>query len=241
MAEPSRITDHRGHLSAVERSAMLASRQFWAISRRQLIARGVSEARIRSWLRSGRLDRLVPGVYAWGRADLSEAGQLAAGLLYAGPGSALTGVTALWWLELLGRRPQVADVAAPGRASSRPGLRITHTTNVERSDVRGLPVAALAPALLVAAAELGQDTMRLVLARAEFHRLLDLTELEEGLGRGRAGSARIRAAMDPPPPPACVVCEQPGAGVRPHLRAVRPAVAGAEHPDRSLPARHALA
>ena len=71
----------------------LASRQFWAIARAPAARVGFSErAGSRSWLSSGRLHRVLPGVYAWGRAELSEAGQLAARLLYAGPGSALTGV-----------------------------------------------------------------------------------------------------------------------------------------------------
>ena len=139
---------------------------------------------------------MLPGVYAWGRAELSDAGLLAARLLYAGPGSALTGVTALWWLGLLGRQPGRTDIAAPGRASARPGLRVTHPASLQRSEVRGLPVAYLPSALLAAASDLGRNTLRLVLARAEFERLLDLGELQAALAGGARGSRKVRSAMD---------------------------------------------
>jgi hypothetical protein len=182
--------------SAVDRAGRLASRQFGTIARRQLLAMGNPSSRISNWLDTRRLHRVLLGVYAWGRADLSEAGLLAARLLYAGPGSALTGVGALWWLGLLQRRPSVVEIAAPGRTSSRPGLRIVHPANLRRSEVRGLPVASLPSVLLVAAPELGHSTLRLVLARAEFERLLDLRELQAAMAGGPRGSRRLRAALD---------------------------------------------
>ncbi len=92
MAGPSPFADHNGQLSAAKRAGELASRQFWAVARRQLLALGFSEAKIRSWIRSGRLHRVLPGVYAWGRADLGAAGEHAAALLYAGRGAALGGL-----------------------------------------------------------------------------------------------------------------------------------------------------
>ena len=196
MADGTRISDHSGHQYESRRAAELAGRQFWAIARRQLLDVGVSKARVRSWIRSGRLHRVLPGVYAWGRRELSVPGLLAARLLYAGPGSALTGVTALWWLELLSRQPHATDIASPARVSSRHGLRISHPAIVERSEVRGLPVVPLPSALLAAAPELSHNTLRLVLARAEFQRLLSLIELEHTLGRGRSGSTKLRDAMD---------------------------------------------
>lgn len=195
MAGEMRIVQPLAAGSAVERTGRLASRQFGAVARRQLLAMGNPSSRIAHWLEVSRLHRVLPGVYAWGRADLSEKGLLAARLLYAGPGSALTGVTALWWLGLLGRQPQRTDIAAPGRTSSRPGLRITHPAVVERSDFRGLPVVPLPSALLSAARELGRDTLRLVLARAEFQHLLDLREVHAAIA-GRRGAAAVRAALD---------------------------------------------
>jgi hypothetical protein len=80
----------------------LLETQFWTIARRQLLAEGIGRHRIESWRRGSRLHDIYPGVYAWGRADLSVEGELAAGLRYAGWGSALTGLSMLI-VELDGR------------------------------------------------------------------------------------------------------------------------------------------
>ncbi len=187
--------DLSGQQLAAKRAVELASRQFWAIARRQLLATGFSAARIRSWVRSGRLHPSLPGVYAWGREELGGEGELAAALLYAGPGSALGGLTGLWWLGLLNRRPNPIDIDAPGRSRCRPGIRIRHPARVERTWHRRLPVASLPDALLAAAPALSRNALRLVLARAEFDAALDLTALHADLGPGRAGTTAVRAAM----------------------------------------------
>jgi hypothetical protein len=181
---------------AAKRAGVLASRQFWVIARRQLLALGFSEAKIRSWIRSGRLHPNLPGTYAWGRADLDAEGEHAAALLYAGSGAALGGLTALWWMSLLNRRPAVIRVDAPGRSRCRPGIDIHHPACVERTWHRNLPVALLPEAVLAAAPSLSRNALRLVLARAEFERQLDLAAIEAALRSGRTGSTAVRAALD---------------------------------------------
>jgi hypothetical protein len=196
MAGELQITDHSGHHSAVLRAGELARRQFGAISRRQLLTAGVSAARIRSWLRSGRLHRRSPGVYAWGRADLGTEGELAVALLLAGPGAALASLSALWWLNLLHRRPRPTLIASPHRCNPRRDLRVTHVHGLDRRLHRGLPVIPLPEALLAATEHLSRDSLRLVLARAEFERLLDRAGLEAILRGGRRGTVALRAAVD---------------------------------------------
>jgi len=166
------------------------------IARRQLIALGNTDSRIDHWLRTGRLHRRHRGVYAWGRADLGTEGELAAGLLLAGPGAALASLTALWWLDLLHRRPQPTLIASPRRCRSRRDVRVRHVSGLARRLHRGLPVVPLAEALLAAAADLSHNSLRLVLARAEFERLLDRRELEAVIRSGRRGAAALRAAVD---------------------------------------------
>jgi hypothetical protein len=183
-------------LSATEVAAGLAERQFGALARRQLLARGVSRSQVRGWLQRGLLHSRYPGVYAWGRAELGTAGQLAAALLYAAEGAALASLTALWWQGLLNRRPPLIHVDAPGRKSSHAGIAIRHPRRIERHMHRGLPVVSLPGALFAASRHLTHDSLRLVLARAEFERLLSLRQLERGLGRGRTGTRRLRAAID---------------------------------------------
>ena len=170
-------------------------RQFGAIARWQLFELGFSRARILHLTRSGRLHPRYPGVYAVGRPDLGTKGGLAAAILFAGPGAALGGISALWWMQLLGHRPNLVHVDAPGRRSSRADIRIRHPREVIRRWHRGLPVVPLPNALLVATDDLAHNSLRLVLARAEFHHLLHLPSLHAALGPGRPGSSALRAAM----------------------------------------------
>ena len=195
MAVSSGITDLTGHYSRTKRASRLAERQFGAIARRQLREIGFSEARIRSWLADERLHVRYPGVYALGRRDLGTEGEMAAALLFAGPGAALAGLSALWWMELLGRRPAQIHVDAPGDKRSSHGIVIRHPRRVERIEHRRLPSVPLPRALLRASEQLSHDSLRLVLARADFHRILDLQALHDATGRGVAGSRALRAAL----------------------------------------------
>ena len=180
---------------AVERAGGLAEAQFWTIARWQLRSLGFSKARIRSWLAGGRLHPHLPGVYAWGRPALDGKGEHAAALLFARSGSALTGLTALWWQALLGDRPAVIHIDAPGRSRSRRGLRIRHPHRVERYDHEGLPVVPLPRALLIATDSLSHNALRNVLARADFKHILHLPSLHSACRSGPPGSRALRAAL----------------------------------------------
>ena len=182
--------------SRTERASELARAQFGALARRQLLEIGISASGVDRWMREGRLHPAYPGVFAFGRPDLSVAGEHAAALLYAGTGSALAGLSALWWRELLEHRPRLIHLDAPGDRRSRQDLRIRHPRRLEREWHRELPVVPLPEALLVASDVLSPNALRLVLARAEFNRILSLPSLQQSLGPGRAGSSALRAAMD---------------------------------------------
>ena len=191
-----RIRSLPGTKSASQVAGELAARQFGAVSRRQLAAAGIGPSQIRAWVELGRLHRRQPGVFAWGRPDLSAEGELAVALLFTGPGAALASLTALWWMRLLNRRPRWVHVASPRRVGSRPGIVVSRSRNLPRRLHRGLPVVPLAEALLAATGDLSRDSLRLVLARAEFESLLDRRELEAVLRSGRRGTAALRAAVD---------------------------------------------
>ncbi len=146
-------------------------------------------------MRSGRLHRVYPGVYAWGRAELAPDGCLAAALLYAGEGSALGGLSMLWWRGLLGRQPHRIRVDAPGAVASIAGLEIRHPLGIRRSMHRGLPIVAAPDAIIASASSLSHNALRLVIARVEFHRLATLSAIERAVRPGRHGGAAVRAAL----------------------------------------------
>lgn len=196
MSGPLPITlDRRGQVAASS-AYEVASKQLWAIARWQLLAAGFSSPRIDRWLACGRLHPCWPGVYAWGHPQLTAAGEHAAALLFTGPGSGLTGLSALWWRGLLGDRPEAIHIDAPGRSRSRAGLVIHHPAEIERRLHKGLPVVALPRTLLLAASSLDHNSLRLVLARADFEHILHLPTLQAAIRGGPAGSIAVRAAMD---------------------------------------------
>lgn len=196
MALSTAFTGPRDLQLQMVRVREIVERQFGAIARWQLLEAGVTDTQIRKWLRAGRMFRRYPGVYAWGRRDLPKRGELAAALLFAGRGAGLTGLTGLWWCKLLRREPHPKHVAAPGHSRSRKGLRISHPALIERTMRDDIPVTDLGQMLAFASTELDRDSLRLVLARAEFEDMLSLTALRDSLGRGISGSSALRAAID---------------------------------------------
>lgn len=196
MGPKPRIRHAGAGRSAIGRASKLAQRQFGPVARWQLLELGCTRSRIEHWRRSGRLHSRYPGVYVWGRPDTGTEGDLAAALLLAGHGAALAGLTALWWLGFLQRRPDLIHVDAPGRRASRADVKIRHQKPVERRWHRSLPHVPIPAALLIASADLSHDSLRLVLARAEFKRVLVLSSLQETIRDGRRGTRALRAAMD---------------------------------------------
>ena len=103
----------------------MAERDFVA-AKDELIANGFSDSRIKNWVRSGRLITIVRSVYSYGRdvRDLNAVWR--AGLLAAGPGSALTGRSACESLDIVKAKPglpRVVEVGSPtGQARQFKGL-----------------------------------------------------------------------------------------------------------------------
>lgn len=108
--------------------------QHCAFTRRQAIARGVSDARIRTRVRRGQWLRLYPGVF--GVAGLPRAGRLQAALLYAGPGAVLCGRTAAERLDLVpAAMPIYVGVPTHRRVRGQPGLRVLRMSSLGDDDV----------------------------------------------------------------------------------------------------------
>ena len=73
---------------------------------------------------SGYLYRGLPRVYAVGHRAKSVEADLAAALLYAGPGAMLSHATAAWWVGLALSKPYMIDVSTPRRCRSITGIRV---------------------------------------------------------------------------------------------------------------------
>ena len=195
MPSPLRIEPAGRDLDATERAGEVAASQWGAIGRPQLLAVGFSTSRIGRWVEMRRLFPRYPGVYAWGRPDLPLEGELAAGLVFTGTGSGLDGISALWWQEVVDKRPPKIHIASPGRRASCADLVIRHPRTIDRHVHRELPVVDLASALLAATPYLDDRELRIALANADFHGLLHLPSLQAACASGPKGSKRLRRAM----------------------------------------------
>jgi Transcriptional regulator, AbiEi antitoxin len=85
-------------LSAKLRVAGIADRQWGLVTATQLAALGIDTAVVSRWLRDGYLYRIHSRVYAVAHRAGSVERDLAAALLYAGPGAMLSHATGVWWL-----------------------------------------------------------------------------------------------------------------------------------------------
>lgn len=195
-AERWRIPSGGRTESAKVRVGRKAGQQSGRVARWQLGPLGVRDATVARWKKAGYLipDDL-PGVFAVGHAAPSVEGDLSAAILYAGEGAMLSHGTALWWYEILDRRPFAIDVSVPRRRRSRTRVKIHGRRDLERTWHRGLPLTSVAQALLDYAAVAPFSRVRYAVAQAEYHELLDPAEIASLLGRGRPGSAKLRRAL----------------------------------------------
>ncbi len=176
--------------------AEVAARQSGRISFDQLRTTGVGRATITAWRRSGYLHRVLPRVYAVGHEGGSIEADLAAALLYAGPRAMLSHGTAIWWLELLKYPPAQIQVSTPRRVQSRADIVVHGDRRLERIWHNRLAMTTPSQAILDFAATGPPDLLRLVLANADYHDLLDVDQLLRMTGRGIAGSAALKHALD---------------------------------------------
>jgi very-short-patch-repair endonuclease/predicted transcriptional regulator of viral defense system len=172
----------------------MAARQFGQVSWAQLRSLGVDRRTIHRWLKTGYLHGVRPRVYAVGHPGGTVESDLAAALLYAGPGACLSHATAAWWFDLVDSKPYMIEVRTPRRCRSIPGIRVHPSRNLERISHNRLPVTPLSQTLLDYASTASLSKLRRALAKADYHGF-DVGRLEAELARGRPGSARLRTAL----------------------------------------------
>lgn len=178
------------------RVAALASKQWGRIRYEQLSRVGVSSRTIGRWRDAGYLFWELPRVYAVGHPARTLESDLAAAVLYAGPGGMLGAATAIWWLGLLKHAPRQIHVITPRRVKDYGNIVVHRARKLERTTHRGLPITTPSRAILdYAATKPRHELLRFILANAEYERLLDIPELQRLTGRGIAGSAALNDAL----------------------------------------------
>ena len=177
------------------RVGALAESQFGRIARWQLTALRITSSSVAMWIDQGYLHRVLPRVYAVGHRAPGIEADVAAALLYAGPGAALSHTTAAWWLGLIDQHPKVIHVSTPRQCRSLPRVRVHGKRRIHRRFHRGLPTTSLPQIFLDLAATTSRRTLRRALASADYEHLLDIPDLEANLTRGRPGAGKLREAL----------------------------------------------
>jgi predicted transcriptional regulator of viral defense system len=181
----------------------LAAGQHGVVSRRQLLAIGMTPSMLNRALQASRLVPLHRGVYAVGHRRLRAEGHWLAAVLAIGPGAALShrDAAALHGLRP-SNRPRV-DVATTRRArADHAGIEIHHTAVLEAhhvTTVDGIPVTTVARTLVDLAQVVPRDHLAKALREAEHLRIADVCEIEDAMRRTRTrtgpGHATLRAVL----------------------------------------------
>jgi hypothetical protein len=178
------------------RVARLAGRQGGVISRGQLRGCGVPPSTIKRWRRAGRLHRLHPAVFAVGHAVVGIRGRLFAALLYAGPAAMLSHQTAAYCWRISPTPPSRVHLSGPNDRRNLTNVRVHRVEDVHPVHRDGLPLTPIPRTLRDLATSLPHPALRRALAEADHLNLLQPDAVRRELGRGRAGSAALRKALD---------------------------------------------
>jgi very-short-patch-repair endonuclease len=178
----------------------LTRRQHGVVTRRQLLALGMSPGTIRARLRQRRLHLLWRGVYAVGRPDVDRLGLLMAATLACGPDARLSHRTAAELWRIRREAPGPVDVSVPRTTLHQlDGIRLHRRAKqgVTRI-VKGIPVGDPVSVLIDLATCLPDDEVEDAVNEADRLDLIRTYRLRPALDRvpKRPGLSRLKAILD---------------------------------------------
>ena len=180
----------------------LLVQQLGVIARSQALAVGVTDNALRHRLRSGGSWRgLLPGVYLAATGAPTTLQQEMAALLYAGPGSVITGSAALRCHHIRTELTEIVDVLVPAARQRRDTgfVKLHRTTRMPGRIWEAGPVRYVMPSRAVADAARGMTSLRdvrAVVADAVQRRSCAIRDLLTELDAGpNAGSVLFREAL----------------------------------------------
>jgi hypothetical protein len=176
--------------------ADLASRSHGIVTRRELIAAGVTRREIGRRLERGHLIREFPGVYRVGHRAPSVEARYMAAVRACGPRAVLSGPTAAYLLGLIRKPPPIPHVTAPRERAVR-GIVTRRSSGIEAAEYRGIPVTTVAMTLVDNAATLSLDDLARACHEAGVRYGTTPGQVEEVLARRPTspGAGRLRAVL----------------------------------------------
>ena len=165
----------------------IARRQRGVITHAQLLACGYSAQAIHHRIQRGRLHPLHRGVYAIGRAELSQEGKWMAAVLACGPTAALShdSAAALW--KLAKAAPERIRVSILGESRSRKGIAVHRRT--------ALQTTTHEQTLIDVAATWPQPRLEQAIGEADLRGLVSLRALKSAATKAGRSGAPLRAVI----------------------------------------------
>jgi very-short-patch-repair endonuclease len=180
--------------------AEIASSQHGIVARSQVVNLGIAGNTVDRWLRSGRLHRLHPGVYAVGHTAITRRGWWMAAVLASGDGAVLShrSATALWGIWGSGTGETHVTVPRKSRSQSTIRRHFSLLPPDEREVHDGIPVTSAARAILDLAADKGEAAAETALREAEYLGIYGPVSLPALLDRhpNHPGASPCRIALD---------------------------------------------
>jgi hypothetical protein len=179
------------------RLAAVASRQWGAITHRQLLELGFSKGEIRGMREKGLLHVMHRGVYVLGALSPAPEQRWVAAVLAGGRGAGLMHTAAAGHYGLLPPR-EVIEIAAPRKRRGDATLRIHERRHVELTQLKGIPTTTVAQTLLdLAATNWPIDRLTQEAAATGLIPLNDLRAFAASK-RGARGAAKLAEAAGQP-------------------------------------------
>lgn len=179
----------------------MAAQQHGVLTRAQLSGLGFSGPAIERRLASGRLHRIVRGVYAVGRPELTRRGRWMAATLACGPTAVLSHRSAA---ELWGIESETGPIEVSLRGASllrRPEIKAYRRPKLEGRDVSSfanIPVTGIVRTMIDCSTQLEAAGIERMVNQADARRLirLDLLRAELESRPGLWGVAKLRDVID---------------------------------------------
>jgi hypothetical protein len=184
-----------GSRTVEEILAAIGRRAHGIVTRRELLAAGVSDTEIRKRVRKGLLITQYPGVYRVGHAAPSIEASFAAAVKACGEGAFLRGRAAGYLLGLLKRPPPQPEVWAPTERRI-DGIEIRRSRRTRRViKVKGIPVTSVPETLVDLAAILTEEELARACHEAGVRYKTTPRQVAAVLPRNAPGSRKLRAVM----------------------------------------------
>lgn len=184
-------------------AARHAADQLGLVTRKQLLAGGVSRSAIQKAVGSGRLVRLEVGVHALPGVPLTADARLLAKVLSAGDGALVSHRSAAKLWNLVDDAPPIPELSVPrGRHPRPPGLVVHSSTDLHLvipGRVRGVPVTDVGRTILDCAGLPGVDVQLLIdeaRRRHDISRTLLPQVVAAHARSGRRGIDRLRRHLE---------------------------------------------